>query len=56
MATFKVVFEHVKSTKNTERYDEQTDDGKPPRIGCLYVQRWALGEPIPSRLTVTVEE
>ena len=29
--------------------------GQPPRVGSLYVQKWALGENPPRRLTVTLE-
>ena len=49
-----VIFTLEKETKNTIRYQEQAD-GKPPAIGTLYVQRWALGLPVPDRLVVTVE-
>ncbi len=48
-------FTHEKSTKNTERYQEQPEPGKPPIIGTLYVQRWALGTPLPKTLKVTIE-
>ena len=34
---------------------QEEASGKPPVIGTLYVQRWALGEPLPQRLTVTIE-
>ena len=52
---FTIVFELEKSTKNTHKYTECPDAGQPPRIGSLYVQKWALGsdEP-PTRLLVTV--
>ena len=43
-----------RETKNTVRYQEEAD-GKPPVVGTLYVQRWALGQPPPQRLTVTIE-
>ena len=36
----KVVFKKEKETKNTIRYEEQPEPGKPPVIGSLYVQRW----------------
>lgn len=48
-------FTHEKSTKNTERYAEQPESGKPPIIGTLYIQRWALGQPLPKSLKVTIE-
>ena len=43
-----------RETKNTVRFQEEAD-GKPPVVGTLYVQRWALGEPVPQRLAVTIE-
>jgi len=46
------VFE--KGTKNTVRYKEQVD-GKPPVVGALYVQKWALGGKPPKTLTMVVE-
>ena len=49
-----VMFKIEKQTKNTVRYAEEAD-GKPPIIGTLYVQQWALGAPVPDKLTVTIE-
>ena len=49
-----LVFATERETKNTVRFQEEAS-GKPPVIGTLYVQRWALGEPLPQRLTVTIE-
>ena len=34
-------------------YQEQTD-GKPPAVGTLYVQKWALGTDLPKELLVTI--
>ena len=49
-----LVFVTERETRNTVRFQEEAS-GKPPVIGTLYVQRWALGEPLPQRLTVTIE-
>jgi hypothetical protein len=49
--TFKV----ERETKNTVRYQEQTN-GKPPAIGTLYVQKWLLGQQPPQRLQVVLQE
>ena len=49
-----LVFITERETKNTVRFQEEAS-GKPPVIGTLYVQRWALGEPLPQRLAVTIE-
>jgi len=48
-----IIFTFEKETKNTIRYQEQTD-GKPPVVGSLYVQKWALGTPVPEALQVTI--
>jgi len=52
---FSLLFGFEKATKNTLKYAEKPEAGQPPRIGSLYVQKWALGtgEP-PRQLTVTV--
>ena len=49
-----LVFVTERETKNTVRFQEEAN-GKPPVISTLYVQRWALGQPLPQRLTVTIE-
>ena len=55
MKEFIVVFKLERETKNTHRYQEEVAD-TPPRIGSLYVQKWALGNPPPQILKVTVTE
>lgn len=50
-----LTFTVERETKNTMRYQEQTE-GKPPAIGTLYVQKWLLGENPPSTLSVTIQE
>ncbi len=42
-------------TKNCFRFEEQTSEGQPPKIGTLYVQKWALGGAQPPRLIVKIE-
>ena len=44
-----------KVTKNTHRFAEVPEDGKPPIIKTLYVQSWALPTPKPENITVTIE-
>ena len=51
----KASFELEKETKNTIRYTEKPEPGKPPAIGTIYIQKWALPEPTPQGITVTVE-
>ncbi len=50
-----LTFTVERETKNTVRYQEQTE-GKPPAIGTLYVQKWLLGESPPATLSVTIQE
>ena len=48
-------FTQERDTKNTVRYQEETE-GKPPAIGTVYLQKWSLGENPPKTITVTVAE
>ncbi len=50
-----LTFTLEKETKNTIRYQEQTE-GKPPAVGTLYVQKWLLGKTPPKVLQITVQE
>ena len=38
-----VKFTIEKETKNSVRYKEVPDEGQPPIIGSLYVQKWFAG-------------
>lgn len=40
--TVQLVFE--KETKNSVRYKEVPDEGKPPIVGTVYVQKWFAGD------------
>ncbi len=44
-----------KVTKNTIRYKETPEVGKPPIIHTLYISKWALPKPTPENITVTIE-
>ncbi len=46
-----VKFKREKDTKNTVRFQEVEEKGKPPVIGALYVQKWFAGD----RTDLTVE-
>ena len=50
-----LTFTLERETKNTIRYAEDAS-GKPPAIGTLYVQKWLLGNPAPTKLTLTIGE
>lgn len=47
----KLTFEKEKETKNTIKFSEKQEKGKPPVIGTLYVQKWFAGD----RETIEVE-
>ncbi len=49
-----IKFEIEKETKGTYRFKEVTEAGKPPAVGTLYIQKWALPSPVPQKITVTV--
>lgn len=53
MAKYVLKFVKAKDTKNTVKFEEQPEKGKPPVIGALYVQKFAAGEA--QELVVTVE-
>jgi len=56
MEALAIAFELQKETKNTFKYEERPPAGQPPRIGALYIQKWAFGEDRPpARLTVRVD-
>lgn len=40
---FTARFTWEKDTKNTAKFKEVPDPGQPPKIGSLYVQKWAAG-------------
>ena len=35
--------------------DAEETAGQPPKIGTLYVQKWALPKPPPTRIAITLE-
>ena len=54
MSEMKIEFEREKETKNTVRFQEVPNKGEPPRVGTLYIQKWAVGSDV-TKLTVTIE-
>ena len=44
MSEKKVKFEFEKENKNSIRYKEIAEEGMPPIIGTIYVQKWFAGE------------
>ena len=55
MEKFTATFVKEKITKNTIRYQEETE-GQPPKVRTIYIQNWVLGNPAPEKIKVTVEE
>ena len=47
------VFRLERETKNTYRYEEETD-GMPPAVRTLYLQKWAIGRNPPQKIKVTI--
>ncbi|MBA7611698.1 hypothetical protein ES703_18926 [subsurface metagenome] len=59
MEKLELRFTYEKETKNTIRYQEELDEAYSSRdiaVGALYIQKEVLGEPVPQRLRVTIEE
>lgn len=50
-----ISFKKEKTTPGTVRYQEVPEEGQPPVVKTLYVQKWALGSEVPENLTVTIE-
>jgi len=50
---FTATFKREKETKNTVKFEEEPEPGQPPRIGSLYIQKWAANAT--QRVTVTVK-
>ncbi|MCO4799712.1 MAG: hypothetical protein KC484_10870 [Colwelliaceae bacterium] len=44
MSEKSVKFEFEKQNKNSIRFKEIPEEGMPPIIGSLYVQKWFVGE------------
>jgi len=40
----KVKFEREKETRNTIKYHEVGEQGKPPIVSTLYLQKWYAGD------------
>ena len=49
-----IVMVREKDTKNTVRYAADPTAG-PAAVRTVYIERWALGDPVPDRVRVIVE-
>lgn len=44
MSDKKIIFELEKQNKNSIRYKEVPENGMPPVLGSIYVQKWFAGD------------
>ena len=51
-----VKFKKLKETKNTVRFEEETEDGQPPVIGPLYIQKWFVKDRDQVRISIDLGE
>jgi hypothetical protein len=60
MEKLELKFSREKETKHTIRYREELGEvgysSRDIAVGTIYVQKQALGSPVPQRLRVTIEE
>lgn len=49
----KVKFVKEKETKNTIKFAEAPEPGKPPIVGTLYLQKWFAGDK--NEVTITID-
>ena len=52
MSEKKVKFEFEKQNKNSIRYKEVPEEGMPPIIGSIYIQKWFAGNSKNIEITV----
>ncbi len=51
-----VKFEFEKETKNSVRFKEVPEEGQPPIIGSLYVQKWYVGSAKHLEVSITKKD
>ena len=56
MSEKKVKFEFEKQNKNSIRYKEVPEDGMPPVIGSIYVQKWFAGNSKNIEITINKKD
>lgn len=56
MKKLELKFSYERPTKNTVRYKEEAHSSRDIACGSLYVRKAVLGEPVPQRLKLTIEE
>jgi len=56
MSEKKVKFIFEKENKNSVRFEEVPEDGMPPVIGSIYVQKWFAGSSKKMEITITKKD
>ena len=56
MSETKIKSEYEKQNKNSIRYTEVPEDGKPPILGTIYVQKWFAGNSKNIEITINKTE
>jgi len=56
MSDKKVIFEFEKQNENSIRYKEVPEDGMPPVIGSIYVQKWFAGNSKNIEITISKKD
>ena len=51
-----VKFKKLKETKNTVRFEEEPEDGQPPVIGTIYIQKWFVKDRDQVRVSIDLSE
>ena len=47
-----IVVVKEKETKNTVKFEEKPEPGKPPVVGTIYIQKWAVGDAAEVQITI----
>lgn len=56
MVDKKITFEFEKQTKNSVRYKEVPEEGMPPVIGSIYVQKWYAADSKTIEITINKKD
>ena len=56
MSEKKIKFEFEKHNKNSVRFVEVPEDGMPPVMGSIYVQKWFIGDTKNIEITINTKD
>ena len=51
----RLTFRLERETKNTYRYEEESEGGMPPIMRTIYLQKWFTGNPPPEKIVVIIK-